>query len=78
EDDLIQITKELLMLNDNGFEELDSLVLGTKFKGKNYNQLVAELNARIAIGFDLNRDELINLLRTFESANHKQAVQEEA
>lgn len=78
EDDLIQITKELLMLNDNGFEELDSLGLGTNFKGKNYNQLVAELNARIAIGFDLNRYELINLLRTFESVNHKQAVQEEA
>jgi len=78
QDDLVQITKELLLLNGEPYHDLSELVEGSSFSGLDFNQLVAELNARVAIGFDLTRPEVINLLKTFESANHKSAVQAEA
>lgn len=41
------------------------------------NDAIAELNARVAIDFSLTRDELLLLMSTFESANHKKDVQAE-
>lgn len=76
--DLIQLVKRLLMLNGEKYKEIDTLLPGTIFSDFSYEELIAEINARVAIIYGLEREELINLLRTFESTNHKQAVQEEA
>ena len=76
--EIIQIVKRLLMLNGDLYDELDILIYGSGFETLNYEQLVAELNGRVAIVFDLEREELINLLKTFESANHRISVQQEA
>ncbi|WP_313629209.1 Eco57I restriction-modification methylase domain-containing protein [Enterococcus italicus] len=40
--------------------------------------LIAELNARIAILYNLSREDVIFMLTSFESTNNKTAVQEEA
>lgn len=40
--------------------------------------LIAELNARVAKLYSLNRNDLITLLATFESPLYKQEVQEES
>lgn len=77
-DDILQISKELLLLEGDDYLILNEQVGGNAFRGFDYKQLVAELNARVAIGFDLTRQDLIDLLKTFESVNHKEAVQEEA
>ena len=42
------------------------------------DELIAELNARIFIDFELSREEIIALMKTFEGKKSKQAVQEEA
>lgn len=76
--DLIQLVKRLLMLNGEKYKEIDTLLPGTIFSDFSYEELIAEINARVAIIYGLEREELINLLRTFESTNHKQTVQEEA
>ncbi len=77
-DEIIQIVKRLLMLNGELYDELDNLVPGESFSDMNFDQLIAELNARVAIIYDLTREDLINLLRTFETPTHKKAVKEEA
>lgn len=77
-DDIIQISYELLRLNGKVYDSLEIDQDSLKFSGLGYVELTAELNARVALGFDLNRAELINLLKTFESVNHKKFIQEEA
>ena len=77
-EEIIQITKQLLLLDDERYSVLQELVPGDVFLDLSYSNLISELNARVSIGFDLTREELISLLKTFESANHKIAVQKES
>ena len=76
--EIAQIVKYLLMLNGTMYDELDDLISGNEFELLNFEQLIAELNARVAIVFDLEREELINLLKTFETVNHRISVQQES
>ncbi|EMD7413258.1 adenine methyltransferase [Enterococcus faecalis] len=76
--DISTLVSQLLKLNN---PELFSNLhcSNTDFNDqKNEQDLIAELNACVAITYDVSRSELIHLLKSFESANHKQAVQEEA
>ncbi|WPU43522.1 Eco57I restriction-modification methylase domain-containing protein [Limosilactobacillus reuteri] len=75
---IIQIVKELLKENAGYYAELDQYIPGNLYAGKNHNELVAELNARVFIDFGITREESIFLLKTFESKTHKKNVQEEA
>ena len=83
-DEITKLSKSLLKKNGKPYDELDKLLQGegvenpTEFDDLPVETLTAELNARVALGFKLTREEVINLMKTFESANHKQAVQEEA
>lgn len=83
-DELTKLSKSLLKKNGKPYDELDKLLKDegvenpTEFDELSVEALTAELNARVALGFKLTREEVINLMKTFESANHKQAVQEEA
>ena len=50
----------------------------TEFDDLPVESLTAERNARVAHGQKLTREEVINLMKTFESANQKESVQAEA
>lgn len=83
-DEITLLSKSLLKQNGKPYDELDKLLQDegvmnpNKFDDLSVESLTAEINARVALGFNLTREEVINLMKTFESANHKQAVQEEA
>ena len=74
---IIQISKELLKENDGYYQDLDDLVHGDAYQGYSHDELVAELNARVMLDFNLTRQEAVTLMHTFESAAHKKEVQEE-
>lgn len=72
-----QIVLQLLKENGNIYNDLDALNLGTDYEGVGHDELIAELNARVMIDFDLTRGEIVALMKTFESANHRDFVREE-
>lgn len=74
---IIQITKELLKENKDYYQDLDDLVHGNAYQDYNHDKLIAELNARVMLDFNLTRQEVILLMHTFESAAHKKEIQEE-
>lgn len=74
---IVQISKELLKENKGYYTDLDKLVPGNDYTGKSHEELIAELNARVMLDFDLTRDEVITLMHTFESAKWKSFVEEE-
>ena len=76
-DEIVQIVKRLLLENGPLYEELEVLVPGGSFKGLTHDDLIAELNARVMIAFELTREDVIDLMKTFETANHKTFVEEE-
>ena len=76
-DDIIQIVKRLLLENGPLYEELEVLVPGNSFKKLTHDDLIAELNARVMLAFELTREDIIDLMKTFETANHKTFVEEE-
>ena len=76
-DEIIQIVKQLLLENGLLYEELKELVPGENFNGLTHDALIAELNARVMVAFDLTREDIIDLMKTFETANHKTFVEEE-
>lgn len=76
-DEIIQIIKELLKENEGYYQDLDELVPGEAYMNYEHNELIAELNARVMIDFNLTRQEVVTLMHTFESAKHAKAVQEE-
>ena len=76
-DKIIQITKALLLENKGMYEELNELVPGDEYSGREHNDLIAELNARIILNFGLTREEVVQMMRSFESAKHATKVQEE-
>lgn len=76
-EEIIQIVKQLLLKNGPLYEELENLVTGDGFKGLSHDDLIAELNARVMLAFELTREDIIDLMKTFETANHKAFVEEE-
>lgn len=74
---IIQISKELLKENKGYYQDLDKLALGDAYQNYGHDELIAELNARIMIDFNLTRQEIITLMHTFESAAHTKDVQDE-
>lgn len=76
-DKLVQISKVLLQENKGYYTDLNELVPGNDYAGKSHEELIAELNARVMLDFDLTRDEVITLMHTFESAKWKSFVEEE-
>lgn len=73
---IIQITKELLKENRNYYHDLDELVPGDDYHDLSHLDLVAELNARVAIDFHLSREEIITVMDTFKSPKHIQNVEQ--
>lgn len=76
-ENIIQIVKFLLLENGDLYSELDSLIPGDSFKDVSHDELVAELNARVMLAFDLTREEVLDMMKSFETANHKEYVEEE-
>lgn len=74
---IVQIVKELLRENGGYYQDLDRRIKGNDYQNYEHNDLVAELNARIMIDFNLKRQEIIMLMHTFESAKYKKIVQQE-
>lgn len=74
---IIQISKELLKENKGYYEDLNQLAPGDAYQNYSHDELVAELNARAMIDFNLTRQEIVTLMHTFESTNHKKEVLEE-
>ena len=50
---------------------------GDAYQGYSHDELIAELNARVMLDFNLTRQEVVTLMHTFESAAHKKDDQEE-
>ena len=74
---LIQIVKAVLKENKGYYTDLDKLIPGDEYADKTHDALIAELNARVMLDFDLTRDEVLTLMHTFESAKWKDFVEEE-
>lgn len=74
---IANLSLSLLLKNKNCYDDLKKEVDYVNLKEGNSEDLIAELNARVAIGFGISRQELIILMKTFESAKHKKHVQEE-
>lgn len=76
--EIICIVKNLLSINGEMYDELSHSVSESKFDEMSVEQLIAELNARVCYEFGLSRSEIISMMKSFESANHRQFVQEES
>lgn len=63
--------------NKGYYQDLDDLVSGNEYQNYEHDALIAELNARVMIDFDLTRPEIVTLMHTFESPVHKKEVQDE-
>ena len=74
---IIQITKALLQENKGCYQNLNELVHGDAYQDYGHNDLIAELNARVMIDFDLTRQEIVTLMHTFESPKYVKEVQDE-
>lgn len=74
---IIQIVKELLKENEYYYKDLDSKIPGNKYKDTCHIDLTAELNARIMLDFCLKREDILNLMSTFESSKHAKEVKQE-
>ena len=74
---IVQISKTLLQENKGYYQDLDELVHGDAYQGYSHDELIAELNARVMLDFNLTRQEIVTLMHTFESANHTKDVQDE-
>lgn len=74
---IIQISKELFKENMGYYQDFDRLVPGDAYQGYSHDELIAELNARIMLDFNLTRQEAVTLMHTFESTNHTKDVQDE-
>lgn len=74
---IVQISKALLQENKGYYEDLNHLVEGDAYQEYSHDELIAELNARVMIDFNLTRQEIVTLMHTFESANHTKDVQDE-
>lgn len=75
--EIIQISKALMQENKGYYQDLDDLVSGNEYQNYEHDALIAELNARVMIDFDLTRPEIVTLMHTFESPAHKKEVQDE-
>lgn len=79
---ITQIVVELLSRNSSKIPAYGQLksITGTNMRLENMSrdELIAELNARVAIGFGMKRDEMIQVLKTFESTKHQKTVREES
>jgi len=76
-EEIVEIVELLLKFNEKHYDDIEIFESST-FHSLNFNELVAELNARVFIDFGINREEIIEILQSFESAKHKKAVREEA
>lgn len=77
-DKIIEIVAYLLKENTGYYNnDLKGLAFGDVYQNYDHDQLVADLNARIMIDFNLTRQEVVTLMHTFESANHMKDVQDE-
>lgn len=74
-DKIVQIVKELLKENKNFYQELDELIPGNEYQGFSHDELIAELNARVMVDFNLTRQEIVTLMETFKSKNHVRDVE---
>ena len=63
--------------NKGYYQDLDDLVSGNEYQNYEHDALIAELNARVMIDFDLTRPEIVTLMHTFETPAHMKEVQDE-
>lgn len=77
-ENIVQIVRTLLQRNDGYYDDFDDLLPSDDLGYSNLenNELLAELNARVMIDFDLTRNEIIKLMKSFESAKHQEKVKE--
>lgn len=76
--EIVSIVKTLLMKNGELYQELEGIKHYSKHENLSFEDLVAELNALIFIDYGLSREEVILVMKDFESAKHKNDVIEEA
>lgn len=76
--EIVGVVKALLKENGEIYAGLDDEIPGNKYDGFSHEELIAELNARIMIDFGLSRDDIVNLMKSFESAKHTEDVRETA
>lgn len=72
------IVKTLLMTNGLMYSDLNVIKGNVKHSQMTKENLIAELNALIFKEYGLTREEIIVIMKSFESANHRKEVIEEA
>ncbi|MDK6729048.1 MULTISPECIES: Eco57I restriction-modification methylase domain-containing protein [Aerococcus] len=75
---LISISKELMMMNGPMYDDLDNIKSDTVYHGRSKEDLIAELNALIFKDYKITRNQIISIMKSFESKKHAKAVAEEA
>lgn len=76
--EIVSIVKTLLMKNGELYQELEGIKHYSKHENLSFEDLVAELNALIFIDYGLSREEVILVMKSFETPKHKNDVIEEA
>lgn len=76
-DRIISIVKTLLTTDKDNYGDLQESTKNIEVIAKDRKYLIAELNARIMKDYLLNRQEIVVLMKTFESPTHKKHVQAE-
>ena len=51
------------------------MIPGNEYQGFSHDELIAELNARVMVDFNLTRQEIVTLMETFKSKNHVKDVE---
>lgn len=74
---IIAISKSLLQEDKGHYDLLNQEIKDVKYNKKPHDELIAELNARIMLDFNLTRSEVISLMKTFESPKHRNKVRKE-
>lgn len=76
-EEIVSIVKLLLMKNGEMYDDLSGVNHKSRHENMTFDELVAELNALVFKDYEVTREELLMVMKTFESANHKKEVRKE-
>lgn len=76
-EEIVSIVKLLLMKNGEMYDDLSVVNHKSSHENMTFDELIAELNALVFKEYEVTRVELLMVMKTFESANHKKEVREE-
>ncbi|WP_283574504.1 Eco57I restriction-modification methylase domain-containing protein [Limosilactobacillus ingluviei] len=66
-EEIVQLTKALLLENTGVYDDLNEFIPGDKYIDWKHDDLIAELNARVMLNFGVSREEVLKIMKNFET-----------